>query len=376
MSDEKFYSLIADELEHGNTDRVLWTRAMGESDGDADKTKAYYIKLRLAALKMAATPLTPGLQQVDQTLSVGRATTSPDNRLILLRGELAEELQHTKTSSFYSVLGITPDATDESVAAAIVEYEAKVKSGTAASTPEFKYAKDTLGNAKARETYDRRLFGRMTSGTSQVSRNPSGSQDRNVAPDSVLLSLWETRKTSVIVGTLSLFVIGYMVLGFYKERETSAVRKKALEVQVLQTNRAADVAGTRADTERVLVDGSIRNSEKLIETQGQVANRVVSVQESAESRQSRELEYRANAGAEILRQQEARLKMANDQQKWEREQYERDAAAQRGRDRVSSDKRAIFEMMMAQGRPGEARAYAQTEQEIEQVDAREGRSRR
>ena len=369
MSDEKFYSLIADELEHGKTDRMLWTRALGKSDGDADRTKAYYINARLAALKLTDTAVPPGLQ-LDNQKAPG-SKMAADSRLLLLRGELAEALQDKRTSSFYSVLSITPEATDAAVAAAIARYESKVDSGTAPSTPEFKYAKDTLGNAKARETYDRRLFGRMVAETSQVSRNPGGSQDHNVASNSVLVSLWETRKTSVIVGTLSLFVVTYMVLGFYKEREASATRKKALEVQILQTNRAAEVAATRADTERALVDGSVRNDEKLISTQGQVANRIVGVQESAESRQSRELEYRANAGTEILRQQEERLKVANDQLKWERAQSEKATAAQQGRDRVAADKRQIFQLMMSQGRTGEARAYAQTYGEIAQVDAQE-----
>ncbi len=147
-------------------------------------------------------------------------------------------------------------------------------------------------------------------------------------------------------------------------------------MQVLQTNKAAEVAATRADTERVFVDGAIRNDEKLIATQGQVANRIVGVQESAESRQSRELEYRANAGTEILRQQEERLKIANEQLKWERGQREQAAAAQQGRDRVAADKREIFQMMMSQGRTGEARAYAQTYGELAQVDAQERSQRR
>lgn len=159
VSDEKFYLLIADELEHGKTDRVLWTRATGESDGDADKTKAYYIKFRLAALKMAATPPPPSLQLYDQAPRIGDSTKATDSRLLLLRGELAEALEDKKTSSFYSILGNTPDATDAAVAA-IAEYESKVDSGAAPSTPEFKFAKDTLGNANVRETYDRRLFGR------------------------------------------------------------------------------------------------------------------------------------------------------------------------------------------------------------------------
>ena len=91
MSDEKFYSLIADELEHGKTDRMLWTRALGKSDGDADRTKAYYINARLAALKLTDTAVPPGLQ-LDNQKAPG-SKMAADSRLLLLRGELAEALQ-------------------------------------------------------------------------------------------------------------------------------------------------------------------------------------------------------------------------------------------------------------------------------------------
>lgn len=373
MSDKNFYSLIADELEQDRTDRALWTRALGESGGDPDKTKACYVRLRLAELKEAESSVA---QRAQQAASFGSDANRVDNGLLLLRGRLAEALDHSKISSFYSVLGLTPQATDASVAAAISTMESRIDSGAAPSTPEFKYAKETLGNARTREAYDRRLLERFTNSVAPERGISPNSHDHRAASANALLTVWETRKTSVIVGVLALLAIGYMVLGFYKEREASAAQKKALEVQVLQTNKAAEIAATRAETERTLVEGALQNDGQRIHTQDQVANRVVSIQESAESRQSRELEHRANTDAEILRQQEQRLKIAEDQLKWERAQREQALAAQQSRDRVAADKREIFRLMMSQGRIGEARVYAQNSQENAQVDAAERSAQR
>lgn len=40
------YEIIAQEIEHGQLDRALMTQAVAESDGDAEKAKSIYIRLR------------------------------------------------------------------------------------------------------------------------------------------------------------------------------------------------------------------------------------------------------------------------------------------------------------------------------------------
>ena len=49
--DEKFYEMIADELENSTFDRALWTKATALSNGSHDSTKSAYIKLRVKQLK-------------------------------------------------------------------------------------------------------------------------------------------------------------------------------------------------------------------------------------------------------------------------------------------------------------------------------------
>ena len=45
-ADKKNYELIADEIDTGNTQKALWTKAFSEAEGDENKTKALYIKYR------------------------------------------------------------------------------------------------------------------------------------------------------------------------------------------------------------------------------------------------------------------------------------------------------------------------------------------
>ena len=49
--DKNTYELIAEEIDTGNTQRALWTKAFSESEGDENKTKALYIKYRFDEVK-------------------------------------------------------------------------------------------------------------------------------------------------------------------------------------------------------------------------------------------------------------------------------------------------------------------------------------
>ena len=45
-AEKKTYELIAEEIDTGNTQKALWTKAFSEAEGDENKTKALYIKYR------------------------------------------------------------------------------------------------------------------------------------------------------------------------------------------------------------------------------------------------------------------------------------------------------------------------------------------
>jgi len=50
--DYSLYQIISDELESNQMDMPIWTQALALADGDNEKQKANYIKLRLKKLKM------------------------------------------------------------------------------------------------------------------------------------------------------------------------------------------------------------------------------------------------------------------------------------------------------------------------------------
>ncbi len=147
MSDDIF-SIIAKEIETGNTNTGLWTRAFGECDGDPNRTKALYIRLRHAELTAAQSP---------QTVVPPPGAPIPSDGLGILRLRLKNKLTETGKQSFYNLLGIPPDVSDAVVAAAIVRLNSRASTGEALS-PEMRYAMDALETPAKREQYDRRLF--------------------------------------------------------------------------------------------------------------------------------------------------------------------------------------------------------------------------
>jgi hypothetical protein len=359
MADEKFYSLIADELEHKKTDRVLWTRALGESGGDLDKTSAVYIRLRLADLKKKAAAEAPALAlepAVAASPAPSLSDPPPSNALLRLRSELAEALRDNGKSSFYSLLQITPLATDAEVAAAIARYEDKVEAGLATATPEFKYAKDSLGTARAREAYDRRLFASTTADAGPLSRPAGrGSYEPVVTgSDSLLLHIWESRKATVIVGALSLCIVGYMLLGFYKEREASAMRKKEIEAQILQTQKNAENDAIRAEAEKALANGVVTHAGTAIDRTTQMGNRALELQRDAENRRRFESEQQAIANAQRLEMQ----REAQERQLAMQEQRTRESKRQMDDRRAEREKRYWACMNTALDRNSETTANA------------------
>lgn len=213
-------------------------------------------------------------------------------------------------------------------------------------------AYETLSDPEERAVHDRQL---------KSQANPSATRRATVQTQEP--SNW---KTSAIL--LALLATGLIGFGLHLGR---ANKKDDTAVQMLNVVRTTDNDATRAGTERVFVEGTLRNQEKAIDTHGQIANRVVAVQESAEFRKSRELEYEANAGAEQLRQQQERTRMANEQMQWERKQHEQAAAAQQSRARIASDRMSSINIMIADGRLPEARAYASTSDEMAVVASAE-----
>jgi hypothetical protein len=229
-----------------------------------------------------------------------------------------------------------------------------VASGHATATPEFKYAKESLGNARSRETYDRRIFASAATAGGPSSRYPGRGQDVTVEAEPVLMQLWESRKATVIVGAVSLCIVGYMLLGFYKEREASAVRKKEIEAQILQTQKNAENDAIRAEAEKALAHGVVTHTGTAIDRSSQIGNRALDIQLEAESRRRMESEQRAVANAQRLEMQ----REAQDRQLAMQEQRTREAKHQMDERRAEREKRYWACMNTALDRNSETTANA------------------
>lgn len=55
--DDQTYALVAQEMEAGQIDKGLWTRAFAESDGDEPKTRAAYIRHRAQQISRSQPPV-------------------------------------------------------------------------------------------------------------------------------------------------------------------------------------------------------------------------------------------------------------------------------------------------------------------------------
>ena len=169
----------------------------------------------------------------------------------------------------------------------------------------LRQAYETLSNPTRRAAYDQGLKVREVDAASLQPTEPRSEK----------LS-W---KLNVLI--FALLASGLVGFGLYLGR---ANKKDDHSAQVLQTNRSADNDATRADTDRVLVEGVIKNDSKIIDRAAELGNRSLNVQQDAESRRRQELEYRANAGSQILDMQRQR----QDRQLAMQEQQQKDALRQ------------------------------------------------
>lgn len=303
VTDDIYYRTIGAELENGPRDPGAWAQALAEANGDPDRTKAAYIRLRLQALKKAA--VFAAAQRLEQ------GATGGDDRIGRIRSALAMELPAARIGNFYDALGVEPDATDEEVARAIRDREAEIERGTAVRSPVFNYAKEALGKPQARAVYDEKLYEQLRRSAEAPAR--SISDDAFGRPEGVFLPWWETRKVTAIIGIAAVAVVGYLLLAFMQERGGREVQKASIEVRKTSLEAQGEALRAAAENERARVENERRANEsqiavvdKAIERSAELQNRALSIQAQEQERRQQELEYRANAGAQILELQRER----------------------------------------------------------------------
>lgn len=255
VTEKDFYQVISDELTSKNVDTALWTQAIAIAEGDASKTQAAYIRLRISELKKSASAqVIPPLGNSHTDI----AENPVEVGLPRIRSELTKRIQAQGKASLYSTLSLHPDASDAVIASAIADYEARAKVGSVATSAEFKYAKETLGNPKLREQYDRKLIESISnSGTGQprlYSYEPADNE----------YSWWMSRKTSVIIGVLSLTLIGYLALGFFREKGNHEIQKDTIDLNREVVHTIGDINQQKT---QAAIDINNQNAERIQQQQ-------------------------------------------------------------------------------------------------------------
>ena len=75
LAEIKLYELVIDELQKGKEIKGLWAKAFSESDGDEEKTRARYIKLRVEMMGDEWRALQKSLKrkiQIDEAEAIAR----------------------------------------------------------------------------------------------------------------------------------------------------------------------------------------------------------------------------------------------------------------------------------------------------------------
>lgn len=338
MSDKEIYAAIALELENNTPDAALWTKAFAESNGHEEATKAAYIRLRHADLKKkqreekaeslpATTGLSLSLEPIEIAQPVDHEAVAAKEELLALRAQLKKELRNSGKFHLYQTLGLQPDASDEDIAAALNEFARQIDQGEYHAGPEFKLARDTLGDPDAREEYDYRLLESIApekaSAAVSVRSNtamPAPAQAR-YEPPPVYVDDSDSKRANLIVLALALLSAMYIGLGFTRER--SVQQLEAQRIQAEQAARNAELANERQriDNERAVVDSNERLADRIIDKASRYSEQRNSIMETEAENRRREMEYRAERERERLALEQERME--------QREKMEEESAARR-----------------------------------------------
>lgn len=242
MQVEDCFRRIADEIEAGQQDRALWTWALAESGGDAEKTKALYIRRRFAALNATAP---------------ARAVAA-DSAIQGLRLELRRQLALQQKPSLYSALGVPADSSDAAIAAVI----ARLRDAGTPLDAETAYAVETLGNPRAREEADRRLLAQL---------RPRNAAVIYTAPTEQLAAATSMGGgLKALALALLLFGLGYLGLGYSRDKSEHELRLKEAALRQEVVERTAEIADRVVDNQKAAIDVSAAAQQRAAEARERV----------------------------------------------------------------------------------------------------------
>ena len=229
--DNELYKTISDELASNNIDAALWTRAFGESGGDAEKARSGYIRLRFTVLKRAAMQ------------SGGRLL--PADGLIELRRNIQGKLAVNKRANLYGAMGLMPTSSGEEVASRIAAIEAEARSTNEPVSADLKYACGIVGDPYARIEYDRKLWDDLN-GVVVTPVTSWRAAEQVETEGTGLTNWWQAWKVTIILLVSSLALAGLIGKGWVDSKNAQIAQKEAARVaEQAQQKRLADEKAER-----------------------------------------------------------------------------------------------------------------------------------
>lgn len=385
MTNVDLFQVIAKELSAGKVDQALWTQATALADGEPNKTKAQYIKLRHAALeaRLAAGPTTaaPTGRASASSLSLdplpgaspqagGGATSSADDRLQVLRAELRQLLALQGKHSLYGTIGCHPDTSMAALRAACASLLEKQRRERGNVSPEVLYAAETLCDEATREAYDNKLLGQLKAPTVPVGTRPAPASepvyDDNASPGRM-------RQISMVLAGVGLLAFGILASVTWLSRGEQQIADRVVDTAQQAVQYAGDNDAGRVQNERILAEGQVGNQARAIEVVSELGNRSLDIADRQEDRQWRESDARINQMDAQNDLRRAELDERRRQAEWSREQVEQEReqradAASREQLRISALNQSLAEKDFYT-----ARQLARSNAEHDRVDYAERR---
>lgn len=183
----------------------------------------------------------------------------------------------------------------------------------------------------------------------------------------VFMDWWNSAKVTAIIAACVLTIWAGLSLDYWKDHKRLALADQVLKIKSMEIEaRAADQA-RRAQDAQMLASHAMENEKWRIDQSVEVENRALQVQQQAEERQRKELEYRAIASAQVLDMQRKDREMRHQRLEREHRLRERELEIQRGREIADKERRELLALLISDRRYAEAVGYARTPGEIEQL---------
>lgn len=344
MSDKDIYAAINAELDKQQTDPALWTQAQAEAKGNAEITRAVYIRLRFAELKaqqrQVAVGTGSGLSLALEPVEAPAPETAPEPPasadMQMLRNRLKRELAATGKFSLYQTLGLTPDASQAAVDARIAELDQQEAAGDFHPGPEYRLAKETLGNREAREAYDYRLLESLDPAAvpalAPQRLPPAGVTTTQPAlqrfePLSATIEDTDLRRAHLIITVLALLSVVYLVLGFMRERNDYLTQVQAQAAQ--QRAHELAIEQERVRNARLRDEQNARLADKIIDKSAAYGERRNDLLEDESEARRQQMEYRAEMERQRLQMEQERQQQRADMEREDMENLEQAREEQR-----------------------------------------------